>query len=242
MAVLAVIPARFAATRFPGKPLALLAGKPLIQHVWERCKSAHAVDDVIVATEDERILKACQTFGAQVELTSAAHASGTDRVAEVAMRHPEFAAVLNVQGDEPGIDPVTINAVAAVLEHPEIQISTAVSVLADVADLSNPNVVKVVLAGNGNALYFSRAAIPFHRDDSCSPPTYYRHQGIYGFRRDVLLEAAKLPQTAIERAESLEQLRWLHAGYRIRCVTVASHSIGVDTPADLQSIERMFHV
>lgn len=241
MSVLAVIPARYASTRFPGKPLALIAGKPMVQHVWERCLKAGNVDRVIVATEDLRIVEACKSFGADCELTSAEHASGTDRVAEVALRHPEFSAILNVQGDEPAMAPETVRAVAQALIVSSVQISTAIAALDDPALLNDPNVVKVVATVTGNALYFSRAPIPFHRDRKTETlPVYFRHLGIYGFQRDVLLLVTRLPVSPLERAESLEQLRWLQSGFSIQCVQVPRHSISVDTPEDLHSVETSF--
>lgn len=238
MKSLAVIPARYASTRFPGKPLALLAGKPIVQHVWERCRSATGVDQVIVATEDERIRDACHAFGAQCEMTSADHKSGTDRVAEVAGRHPEYEIVLNVQGDEPAIAVETIASVVAALRKSECTIATPVAP-AQPQDVANPNVVKVVTSLAGDALYFSRAPIPCHRDRMPSTrPEYLRHIGLYGFRREALLQVAQLPPSPLEIAESLEQLRWLQAGWTIRCVTVATFSAGVDTPEDLKALEK----
>jgi 3-deoxy-manno-octulosonate cytidylyltransferase (CMP-KDO synthetase) len=243
VSVLAVIPSRYASTRFPGKPLALIAGKPMVQHVWERCSKAQGVNRVIVATEDQRIVDACRTFGAECELTSAEHASGTDRIAEVAARHSEFSAVLNVQGDEPAIAPETVSAVAKALVNMQNQISTAVAALDDLADLNNPNVVKVVRDIKGRALYFSRAAIPFHRDGKIETrPAYFRHLGIYGFQRDILFQVTTLAVSPLERAESLEQLRWLQSGFSIQCVEVPQYSVGVDTPEDLLSVENSFRI
>jgi 3-deoxy-manno-octulosonate cytidylyltransferase (CMP-KDO synthetase) len=237
---LAVIPARYASTRFPGKPLALLAGKPMVQHVWERCGSASGVDHVIIATEDERICDACSAFGAKCEMTSAAHRSGTDRVAEVARRHPEYEIILNVQGDEPAIAAETIAAVVAALREGGCTIATPVAP-AQLQDAANPNVVKVVLSLAGDALYFSRASIPHHRDGLPSTrPEYLRHIGLYGFRREALLKVAQLPPSPLEVAESLEQLRWLQAGFAIRCVKVNTFSVGVDTPEDLKILERFW--
>jgi 3-deoxy-manno-octulosonate cytidylyltransferase (CMP-KDO synthetase) len=237
---LAVIPARYASTRFPGKPLAVLAGKPMVQHVWERCVSASGVDRVIVATEDERIRKACAVFGAECEMTSADHRSGTDRVAEVARRYPEYEIVLNVQGDEPAIAGEAIAKVAAALQESHCTIATPVAP-AQFQDVSNPNVVKVVFSQAGDALYFSRAAIPYHRDGLPSTrPEYLRHIGLYGFRREVLLKVAELPPSSLELAESLEQLRWLQAGFVIRCVKVETFSAGVDTPEGLKTLESVW--
>jgi 3-deoxy-manno-octulosonate cytidylyltransferase (CMP-KDO synthetase) len=243
MKTLVVIPARYASTRFPGKPLALIHGKPMVQHVWERSRHAADVDRVIVATEDDRVIRACLGFGAECELTSRDHASGTDRVAEVARRHPEFDVVLNVQGDEPGIPPETITAVVRALLDQAVDISTAVANVTDGDDLNNPNVVKVVTTLGGGALYFSRAHIPYHRgQDPATRPTYYRHLGIYGFQREILLAVTQLAVSPLERAESLEQLRWLQAGYNLQCVPVPGYSIGVDTPEDLQSVEISLRV
>ncbi len=236
MSVLAVIPSRYASTRFPGKPLALLAGKPMVQHVWERCRQATHVAEVIVATEDERILRACESFGARCELTLVDHVSGTDRVWEVAARHPEFSAVLNVQGDEPAMDPQTIDVVAAALADGRVEIATAVSPSVDYDGMENPNVVKAVLTSSGRALYFSRARIPFRRDAATAIPVCYRHLGIYGFQRAVLERVTGLAVSPLERAESLEQLRWLQAGLAIHCVEVSGFSMGVDTPRDLESL------
>ena len=236
---MAVIPARYASTRFPGKALAEIAGKPMVQHVYERCQAAANVDHVIIATEDDRIVQACTAFGADVEMTSTAHVSGTDRVAEVALRHPEFAAVLNVQGDEPAIEPHTVQAVAAALADPAVHISTAKTLFVTGESPDNPNAVKVVTDANGDALYFSRAAIPFYRNPSAKL-THFRHLGIYGFQRDVLLKVTLLPPGALEQAESLEQLRWLEAGYRIHCVEVTSRSVGIDTPQDLARLLKNY--
>ncbi|MCX6601749.1 MAG: 3-deoxy-manno-octulosonate cytidylyltransferase [bacterium] len=240
MKSLAVIPARYSSTRFPGKPLALLAGKPMVQHVWERCCSAAGVDQVIIATEDERIRAACSAFGAPCEMTSAGHRSGTDRVAEVARRHAEYEIVLNVQGDEPAIAAETIAAVVAALREGGCMIATPVAP-AQLQDVSNPNVVKVVLSLAGDALYFSRAPIPHHRDGLPSTrPEYLRHIGLYGFRREALLKVAQLSPSPLEVAESLEQLRWLQAGFVIRCVAVKTFSAGVDTPEDLKILEKFW--
>jgi 3-deoxy-manno-octulosonate cytidylyltransferase (CMP-KDO synthetase) len=237
MKTLVVIPARYASTRFPGKPLAMLSGKPMIQHVYERCKQAAGIHRVIVATEDQRILDACAAFGAEAEMTSPDHASGTDRVAEVAARHTEFDFVLNVQGDEPAIEPETVAAVAHALLESVVHISSAKTEFTEGEDPKNPNAVKVVTAPNGDALYFSRSMIPFVRDpENAARVTYYRHLGIYGFQHSVLMKLTKLRPSTLEIAESLEQLRWLEAGYRLRCVLVRSKSIGVDTQQDLDTV------
>ena len=241
MKSLAVIPARYASTRFPGKPLALLAGKPVVQHVWELCRGTAGVDRVIVATEDERIGNACAVFGAECEMTSGDHRTGTDRVAEVAGRHSEFEIVLNVQGDEPAMAAETIAKVVAALREGGCTIATPVAP-AQPQDAANPNVVKVVMSLAGDALYFSRAPIPHYRGDSLSTrPEYLRHIGLYGFRREALLKVAQLRPSPLEAAESLEQLRWLQAGFAIRCVKVNTFSAGVDTPEDLKALEKSWH-
>ena len=235
--MLAVIPARYASVRFPGKPLVMIAGRPLVRHVWERCRQAEAVERVIIATEDPRIQTACAAFGAEVELTSPDHTSGTDRVAEIARRHAEFDVVLNVQGDEPGIAPATISGVARAFLDGKREIVTAISPLDDARELGNPSVVKAVIAQSGRALYFSRAAIPFLRRDAKAQ--FYRHQGIYGFRSDILSRATALPVSNLEQAESLEQLRWLENGLSIYCVVVSTTSVGVDTPSDIPMAETL---
>jgi 3-deoxy-manno-octulosonate cytidylyltransferase (CMP-KDO synthetase) len=238
---LVVIPARFASIRFPGKPLARIGGKAMVQHVWERSVQS-GVERVIIATEDERIIAAGKSFGAEVEMTRADHASGTDRMAEVSARHPEYEIVINVQGDEPGMAAETIAAVAQAAAEQSCDVATAVSRQVTEGDLANPNVVKVVLASDHRALYFSRSPIPYVRNnDGIIQPEYLRHLGIYGFRRASLMKATALPPSPLEQAESLEQLRWLQAGFSIYCVDVPNVSVGIDTPADLQSFEHSLH-
>jgi 3-deoxy-manno-octulosonate cytidylyltransferase (CMP-KDO synthetase) len=173
----------------------------MIQHVYEACRAAADVSRVIVATDDERIAQACKAFGGEAELTSPHHASGTDRVAEVASRHSEFEGVLNVQGDEPGIEPAAVQAVAELLKHPEVVIASAVTPFAGDEDVNDPHAVKVVVDVHGDALYFSRAVIPYYRDSAATAKRYFRHVGIYGFRRDVLLKLAQVPPSNLERAE-----------------------------------------
>ncbi|MBU1636584.1 3-deoxy-manno-octulosonate cytidylyltransferase [bacterium] len=238
MKILAVIPARYASTRFPGKPLALLAGKPMIQHVWERCRAATAVERIIVATDHDEILNACHDFGAEAVVTPPELPSGTDRVAFVARSIEEYGGVLNVQGDEPRIRPETINAVAKLLSSEQVTIATAAAPMHP-DEAADPNKVKVALAESGRALYFSRAVIPYRRNPASSTPTlYYRHLGLYGYRRATLLELTQLRPSPLEQCESLEQLRWLEAGYSIFCAQVPDDSIGVDTPEDLRIAEN----
>ena len=217
----------------------------MVQWVWERTRRAERVADVIIATDDERIREAAARFGARVELTSEHLASGTDRVAEVAARHSEFEIVLNVQGDEPLIAPEVLDAVAEpLIENGNLPVATAVARLADTRDLQNPDIVKVVMDRSRNALYFSRAPIPFYRHRSGSRGESqlvagYRHLGIYGYQRDALMELANLAPSPLEQAEELEQLRFLEAGFVIRCVEVAPSGPGVDRPEDVLKVEAL---
>jgi 3-deoxy-manno-octulosonate cytidylyltransferase (CMP-KDO synthetase) len=230
-----IIPARYGSTRFRGKPLADLWGKPIIRHVWERARRSRLADRVIIATDDERIAAAARDFGAEVAMTRADHPSGTDRVAEVA-RTLDSEIIVNVQGDEPLIDPGHIDAaVAPLLADLTIPMGTLCCPLEDTADLANPNVVKVVFDRRGFALYFSRLPIPFVRDEHADA-TRYRHLGLYVYRRDFLLSLADLAPAPLEQAERLEQLRVLEHGHRLRVVIVDRASPGVDTPADLERL------
>jgi 3-deoxy-manno-octulosonate cytidylyltransferase (CMP-KDO synthetase) len=232
-----IIPARYGSTRFRGKPLADLWGKPIIQHVWERAGRARLVDRVIVATDDERIAHAARAFGAEVAMTRPDHPSGTDRVAEVA-RTLTSEVIVNVQGDEPLIDPAHIDAAAEpLLADPTIPMGTLCCPIDEIADLANPNVVKVVLDRQGFALYFSRLPIPFVRDEHAKA-TRYRHLGLYVYRRQFLLALAGLAPTPLEQAERLEQLRVLEHGHRLRVAIVDRASPGVDTPADLERLRE----
>jgi 3-deoxy-manno-octulosonate cytidylyltransferase (CMP-KDO synthetase) len=233
----AVIPARWAATRFPGKPLALLAGRPLVMHVLEACHRSGAFADVRVATDDDRIAAAVSAAGGLVERTRPDHPSGTDRVAEVAARlPPAVEVVVNVQGDEPLVHPEALRALAAAFDDPAVEMATLVRPLRD-DERARPDVVKAVLDLRSDALYFTRADVPFSRD--AGPLRRWAHQGLYGYRRPTLLRLAALPPTPLERAESLEQLRALENGIRIRCVATAHPSIGVDTPEDLERAEAL---
>jgi len=230
-----IIPARYAATRFPGKLLADLWGKPLIQHAYERACQARLAERVIVATDDERIAAAARVFGAEVVMTRADHPSGTDRVAEAAA-DLDTDLIVNLQGDEPLIDPATIDAAIAPLAASDtIPMGTVCCPVEEVADLADPNVVKVVCDRGGFALYFSRLPIPFVRDHGADA-TRYRHIGLYVYRRDFLLGLGRLGPTPLEQAERLEQLRVLEHGHRIRVVVVPGASPGVDTPADLERL------
>ncbi len=237
--VAVIIPARFASTRLPAKPLHFIAGKPLIQHVWERCTKAKGVDSVIVATDDMRIAECAFAFGAEVAMTSAKHRSGTDRVAEVAKKLSGFSHVINVQGDEPMIDPALVSKLAATLAKDRgIEMITAASVFAPEDDLTNPNMVKVVLDRENNGLYFSRSPIPFVRADGVRP-SFYRHQGIYGYTTKFLLQFVKWKPGILEQAESLEQLRALENGAKIRVVLAKRAAVSVDTAEDVCAVEKL---
>jgi 3-deoxy-manno-octulosonate cytidylyltransferase (CMP-KDO synthetase) len=232
----AVIPARFASSRLPGKPLAEIAGRPMIEHVYRRAADARGIDAVVVATDDERIAAAVEGFGGIVRLTQSEHRTGTDRIAEIA-RDLSCEILINVQGDLPLIEPGMISEVVQpLLTDPTVKMSTLRQATSDAADVASPHVVKVVVDAQGDALYFSRSPIPFRRDPGAE---IYKHIGLYGFRRDFLLTFAALPQTPLERAESLEQLRALEHGYRIRTVTTRYESIEVDTPEDLERVRQL---
>jgi len=242
MKVLGMIPARYASTRFPGKPLVLIAGKPLIQRVVERCRMAQSLADVIVATDNERIRTVAEKF-CRVEMTRADHPSGSDRIAEVALRCA-CDAVVNIQGDEPLIEPTVIDAVARELDKTEM--STAATRLTRPEEYDNPNVVKVVVNAAGLALYFSRRTIPFLREATSSSVReqlaafpFLKHLGIYGYRRETLLRLVKLPVSALEGAEKLEQLRALENGIPIAVVQTKYDSVGVDVPGDLARVEQL---
>ena len=239
--MIGIIPARYGSTRFPGKPLALIARKPLIQHVVERCQRAASLSEVIVATDDTRIWEVAQGF-CRAEMTAPEHPSGSDRIAEVAARCA-CDAVVNIQGDEPLIDPGVIDAVAGALAHTEM--STAATPITSAEEYGSPNVVKVVVSKAGQALYFSRRTIPYLRDAASGSVSeqlaafpFLKHLGIYGYRRETLLRLVKFPVSPLERAERLEQLRALENGIAIAVVQVDYDSVGVDVPADVKRVER----
>jgi 3-deoxy-manno-octulosonate cytidylyltransferase (CMP-KDO synthetase) len=236
--VVAVIPARFASTRFPGKPLARIDGRSMIEHVYRRAEASPIVSRVIVATDDLRIATTVNDFGGNVRLTRMDHQTGTDRLAEVAATL-DCDVVVNVQGDEPLLDPRAITEVVKPLADPSILMTTLYRRIEQPSELTNANVVKIVLDRGGFALYFSRAPIPFARDPRGGWPPMYRHVGLYAYRRSTLLVLASLEQTPLERAEALEQLRALEHGIRIRAVETAYDSIGVDTPEDLEEVRRL---
>ena len=234
-----IIPARWGSTRFPGKALHPIAGQPLLRRVWERCRRAKKLDRLIIATDDFRIAEAAFNWGAEIAMTSPNHASGTDRIAEVAAKLKQFAHIINIQGDEPLIDPKLVDRLVRELRRDRrLEMITAAHPFEDPGDAQSPHQVKVVLNANGDALYFSRAVIPFVRDAG-GKRQYCRHQGIYGYRRDLLLRFVRWKTSPLERAEALEQLRALENGVRIRVVMTGSGSPGVDTPEDARMIERL---
>jgi len=238
--VVVVIPARYGSTRLPGKPLVLLAGKPMIQRVYERAKLTKQANQVIVATDDERIVKAVEAFGGEARMTRADHRTGTERVAEVAA-HVEGDIFVNVQGDEPLLDPGAVDtAVSALLEEPIASISTVATPIKTPGDIMDPNVVKTVLDFDGNALYFSRAPIPWVRDTAGKMLVrHLKHLGLYVFQREALLEYATLPQGELERIEQLEQLRWMENGWKIRVAEVEHDAVSVDVPEDVARVEKL---
>ena len=238
--VLIVIPARFASVRFPGKPLAEILGKPMIQYVLEGARQAKQAAKVVVATEDERIKKAVEGAGGEAIMTRADHRTGTDRIAEGAAHVPADI-YINVQGDEPLIDGETIDAVAdAMLEDESIQLATPCSLITQKNDIMDPNVVKVVRDFDGNGLYFSRAPIPWVRDTgSRVAASHWKHIGLYGYRRDTLLEFPTLPPGELERIEQLEQLRWVENGFHMRVVETEYDPVSVDVPADIEKVEKI---
>lgn len=238
-----IIPARYASTRFPGKPLAILGGKPMIQRVYEQV--ANVLDDVYVATDDDRIFNAVTGFGGKAVMTSPDHKSGTDRIEEAVDKiGKDFDVVINIQGDEPFIHESQIRTVCECFDDPQTMIATLGRPFTEndtLADLENPNSPKLVCDNNGFAMYFSRSVIPFVRNAEkqswLGSFNYLKHIGLYAYRRNVLAEITKLPQSSLEIAESLEQLRWLQNGYKIKVGVTNVETIGIDTPADLEKAE-----
>lgn len=238
--VIIVIPSRYGSTRLPGKPLVSIAGKPMVQRVYERAKRAQTAHRVIVATDDQRIIEAVKEFGGEARMTRTDHRTGTERIAEVAA-HESGDVFVNVQGDEPLIDPAAIDiAVAALLEEPEAQIATVATSIRHAGDIMDPNVVKTVLDFDSNGLYFSRAPIPWVRDTQQKIHVkYWKHLGLYVFQRDALLEYPTLPQGDLEKIEQLEQLRWLENGWKIRVAEVEHDAVSVDVPEDVARVEKL---
>src|SRR5437868_1074897 len=235
-----IMPARWGSTRFPGKPLHQIAGKPLLWHVWERCRRARKIESTIIATDDMRIADAAFAWGAEVALTSPKHQSGTDRIAEVAKHAKDFSLIINVQGDEPLVDPRLLNRLVSTLQQSrQIAIVTAAHPFENPHDALSPHQVKVVIDRAGNALYFSRAPIPASRTVEGGRSLFLRHQGIYGFRRASLLQFVQWKATPLERCESLEQLRALENGVRVHVLVTKHGSPGVDTPADADYVAAL---
>ncbi|MDB4538999.1 MAG: 3-deoxy-manno-octulosonate cytidylyltransferase [Saprospiraceae bacterium] len=241
MKSLGIIPARFESSRFPGKPLVKIGGKTMIQRVYEQCQKASSLADVIVATDDIRIFDHVNSFGGKVKMTASHHPTGTDRIAEVALSMEDFDLIVNIQGDEPFIHPQQIDTVIDIFEkNKKAEIVTGVKVIDNQADIFNPNVVKCVFGKNGKALLFSRSPIPYLRNEkkeNWSISNFYKHIGMYAFRRSTLLKITKLAISRLEELESLEQLRWLENGIEIYTTELPFDSFGIDTPEDLQKAE-----
>lgn len=238
MKIICVIPARYASTRLPGKPLADIAGKPMIVRVYERALKAKIPSEVIAAVDDERVFSAVEKAGGKVVMTKKDHPTGTDRLAEVAQKFPDVDVIINIQGDEPLIDPDIIDALAKQFENnPELQMATVKTPMQE-DEKNEPSNVKVITDKNDYALYFSRSLIPYPRNDV--GVTVYKHIGIYGYKRDFLLNYAKMAPTPLEQTESLEQLRALENGYKIKVITTDKHFVGVDTKEDLQRVNEIY--
>ncbi len=240
LSILGVIPARYASSRFPGKALVSIGGKTMLQHVWERASQARYLTNLVIATDDERILSAAQEFRARAIMTRSDHVSGTDRVAEAASAS-NAQIVVNIQGDEPMLDPAAIDAaIIGMLEQDDVPMGTLKKRIEHAAEITDPNVVKVVTDHHGNALYFSRAPIPHVRGGSADTVEYFKHIGLYVYRRDFLLGYSDLPIGPLEQAERLEQLRALENGYKIRVIETESESLGVDTPEDWERVSALY--
>lgn len=234
----AVIPARYASSRFPGKPLALLAGKPILRHVYERVLASELFDEVIIATDDLRISSVAQDFGATVVLTSEDLPSGTDRIAAVAEVLEPDSIILNVQGDEPLIERAALQTLLAAFDDVDVKMASLMTPITDIKEFANPNIVKVVTDVQGDAMYFSRSLIPFDRDEE-APRVYYRHIGVYGFRHNALMQFVKFPLGEYEQIEKLEQLRALENGLKIRMCKTDYQGFGIDTPQDLAKLSPL---
>ncbi|MCC8426687.1 3-deoxy-manno-octulosonate cytidylyltransferase [Mucilaginibacter sp. UR6-11] len=241
MQILGIIPARYASSRFPGKPLVDIGGKSMIRRVYEQAKKCDHLTEVIVATDDNRIYDHVIAFGGVAVMTGTNHQSGTDRCAEVAATHPQYQVVINIQGDEPYIDPEQITKLATCFNSPGVQIATLVKKVKTEQELYNPNTPKVIVTRQSEAAYFSRSAIPHIRGEEPQNwlefYSFFKHIGIYGYRADVLQEITKLPISALEKAESLEQLRWIENGYRIKVAETELETYAVDTPEDLELLK-----
>jgi len=240
MDVIGIIPARYSSTRFQGKVLADILGKPMLQHVWERAKQALLLEDLIIACDDERIARVAEDFGAKVVMTAKGHVSGTDRIIEV-VNPIDVRMVINIQADEPLVHPQMINSVAqALLDDNKVSMATIMKQIDNADDLDDPNVVKVVIDKNNFALYFSRTVIPCHAKESeIKLPIYFKHIGLYGYTKDFLFIYKNLPLSYLERVERLEQLRVLEEGFRIKVIETKFDTVGVDTPEDLEKVKAV---
>ncbi len=241
MKALGIIPARYASTRFPGKPLVDIAGKSMIQRVYEQAKKCVHLSEVIVATDDDRIFKHVHEFGGKAVMTSSDHQSGTDRCAEVALKHPEYDVIINIQGDEPYIDPEQITKLITCFNDIDTQIATLIKKILTEQELHNTNSPKVIINRHSEAIYFSRSPLPHIRgqepENWLQHFTYFKHIGIYGYQADILQQIAKLPVSSLEKAESLEQLRWVENGYKIRVAETELETYAIDTPEDLEKLK-----
>lgn len=245
MKILGIIPARYQSSRFPGKPLVDIAGKSMIQRVYEQCLKSQCLDKVVVATDDQRIADHVIAFGGTVQMTSDQHQSGTDRCAEIAESYPKFDVFINIQGDEPMIDPTQIDLLASCFYMPDTLIATLVKPIHTKEELFNENTPKVILNANNEAIYFSRTTIPFLRgiekENWLGNNTFYKHIGIYAFRNQTLKKITLLPLSTLELAEALEQLRWIQNGYKIQTAISHTESQAIDTPEDLEKLLHLFN-
>jgi 3-deoxy-manno-octulosonate cytidylyltransferase (CMP-KDO synthetase) len=241
MQILGIIPARYASSRFPGKPLVDIAGKSMIQRVYEQAKKCTDLTEVIVATDDERIFNHVNSFGGIAVMTAETHQSGTDRCAEVALAHPQYQVIINIQGDEPYIEPEQITKLAGCFNTPDVQIATLIKKIKTDQELHNPNSPKVLVNKLEEAIYFSRSALPHIRGEEPQNwlefYAYFKHIGIYGYRADILQQITKLPLSTLEKAESLEQLRWIENGYRIKVAETEFETYAIDTREDLELLK-----
>jgi len=243
LGVIGIIPARFASTRFPGKPLVDIAGKSMIQRVYEQASKATSLSKVVVATDDERIVEEVKKFGGEFVITASTHQSGTDRCAEVVEQLPGFDIVINIQGDEPFIEPAQIDLLTSCFVEEKVQLATLIKPIESQESIYNPNSPKVVIDANGRAMYFSRSPIPFIRNGEpgvwAEKHQFYKHIGIYGYRTASLMEITKLPPSSLEIAESLEQLRWIENGYYIQTKVTDLETVAIDTPEDLKKLNKL---
>jgi len=244
MKILGIIPARYTSSRFPGKPLVNIGGKSMIRRVYEQAKKCILLTEVIVATDDERIFDHVINFGGIAVMTDAGHESGTDRCAEVALLHPEYDIIINIQGDEPYIDPEQIAKLAGCFKDTDVQIATLIKKVQSAEELHNPNSPKVIINKNWEAIYFSRTALPYLRKRELQSwlnhHTYFKHIGIYGYRAGILQQITKLPVSSLEEAERLEQLRWIENGYHIKVAETDLETFAIDMPADLEKLRTNF--